>query len=59
MVECKIHYSGLNNDEVMLLRHHGIDPDRIDVVLRRDTHIILFEIGGKTYLISKEDMANG
>ena len=55
----KIHYSGLNNDEVKLLRKYGIDPDRIDVVLRRDAHSILFEIGGNTYLVNKEDLANG
>ena len=54
-----IHHSGLNQDEVMLLWKRGIDPDRIDVVLRRDTHIICFEIGGNHYLISKEDLANG
>lgn len=54
-----IHYSGLNHEEMMLLRNHGIDPDRIDVVLRRETHSILFEIGGNTYLITKEDLKNG
>lgn len=54
-----VHYSGLTNEEVMLLNRHGIDPDRIDVVLRRDTHMILFEIGGNSYLISKEDLKNG
>lgn len=55
----KIHYSGLNQEELELLRSCGIDPDRIDVVIRRDAHIILFRIGGKDYLVSKEDLKNG
>jgi hypothetical protein len=55
----KIHYSGLSQEELELLRSYGIDTDRIDVVIRRDDHIILFRIGGKDYLVSKENLKNG